>query len=518
MAEIDKLLGLRCPHSGAALPETTRELVKCKYCGTTVRIEDANKYIQYLKGFVIEWIRTAFPLGTGSAYSASIDPIARHNIFIQNILPSLNAEFGRIQSDSFECFATPLIMPPFVKHSLECGPQKDAKSLFAYDAKVTSVQPLAVDSNDQTIVQRMDGLSRAYAHVLIARDLMGKDQTGSYKIIAENFAVAAKALETSNETLGNRLMALSEVYFSIDDLLSKKISESRKRINNAKTLLEETMTKSALDINLSICTSAIEQELEVTKTVSLILDIMESGVGGDPLETVRRVENLFEKIYRCSQGHAPNWKHRFENLGRYSEITKWLCLILDAKRGKTPIKIVSGSGSILFPFWVAEINYTFGTGALWMRKGKYVKETALVAATFPFYQNFVYSPSEVVTDIFSRRPDGPFVGSITGAETSISIGESISRLVQTAILRTASGCTIVPPLSTVSEAKQLMNEYLEQVSNALGGKLQVASCEVSDIVFVPVDLSTGFVNFHGALGWIPPKQVGDLQLINSVAI
>jgi hypothetical protein len=518
MAEIDKLLGLRCPHCGAALPEGVKELMKCTYCGTTVRVEDANKYVEHLKGFVIEWIRTALPLGIGAIYSTSVDTLARHNIFIHNILPSLNAEFGRVQSDAFECFATPLISPPFVKFSLAHGRQKDTKTLFSYDAKISSIQPLAVDADDQTIVQRMDGLSRAYAHVLIALDLVDNGQTGLYKIIAENFTVAAKALETSNKILSNRLMALSEVYLSLDDLLSKKFAESRKAINRAKIGLEEAMAKSTLDINLSICVSAIEQELEVTKTVSLILDLMQSNPEIDPLEIMRRIENLFEKIYVSGQVNVPDWKHRFENTGRYSEITKWFCLILAAKSGKTPIKISSGLGSVLFPFWVAEVNYTFGTGALWMKKGKYVRETALIAATFPLNHNFVCLPSEVVTDIFSRRPDGTLAGSILGSETSISTGENISRLVQTAVLRTAAGYTIVPPLSTVSDAKQLMNDYLQQVSGGSGGKLQVASCEVSDIVFVPVDLSTGFIDYHGTLGSIPPKQAGNLSLINSIAV
>jgi len=518
MTEIDKLIGLRCPQCGAALPETGRELVKCTYCGTSVRIEDANKYVEHLKGFVIEWIRSALPLGLSAVYSASVDPLARHNIFLQNVLPSLNAEFSRVQSDAFECFGTPLIMPPFVKHSFAHGPQKDPRTLFSYSAKLSSVQPLAVDPNDQTTVQRMDQLSRAYAHVLIALDLMDKAASSSYKIIAENFAIAGKTLERSNITLSTRLMALSEVYLSLDDLLSEKLVESRKRINKAKTSLEEAIAKSTLDINLSICTSALEQELEVAKTVLMIIDLVESGMRAESLEIVRRVENLFETICTCSQVNSPSWKHRFENLGRYSEITSWLCMSLDAKNGKTPIKIAPGIGSVLFPFWVADINYTFGTGALWMRKGKCVKETALAVASFPLYHSFVQSPSEVVTDIFSRRPDASLAGSIIGSEISISTGETISRLIQIAMLKTASGFAIVPPLSTVSEAKQLMNDYLQQVSRRLGGKLQVASCEVSDIVFVPVDLNTGFVNYHGILGSIPPKQVGDLQLINSIAV
>ena len=63
-----------------------------------------------------------------------------------------------------------------------------------------------------------------------------------------------------------------------------------------------------------------------------------------------------------------------------------------------------------------------------------------------------------------------------------------------------------------------MNEYLKQVSRGLEGKLQVASCDVSDILFVPVDLATGFINFQGTLGYVQPRKVGDVQIINSIAV
>lgn len=87
-----------------------------------------------------------------------------------------------------------------------------------------------------------------------------------------------------------------------------------------------------------------------------------------------------------------------------------------------------------------------------------------------------------------------------------------------ASLKSASGYKIVPPLSTVSEAKQLMSEYLQQVSRWLEGKLQIASCEVSDILFVPVDVTTGFMNFHDTLGYVQPRKVGDMRIINSVSV
>jgi hypothetical protein len=518
MAEIGKIVGLRCPHCGAALPETTKELVKCNYCGTTARIEDADKYLRHLQGFVIEWVRTALSVGIGVASSSSIDPLARHSIFTQNVFPSLNSEFSKIQLEAFEAFSVPLIAPPFIRHTSGYDQQKDPKYLFSYDAKVSSVQPLAVTQDDQGVVQKFGGLSRAFAHVLIGLDLAEKNQIRPYRVIAENFVVAAKSLEGHSEILSKRMLALSEIYLAIDEALSKQTTKSRARVNNAKIILEEVLLKSALDINLSICSSAIEQEIEVAKTVLLINDLIEYNGTGDQMENVDIVEKLFSTTSTICQTSVPSWRHRFENLGRYSELAKWLYIVLGAKRGSSSIKIANGFGNTLFPFWVAEIDYTFSTGALWMRKGKYVKEAALVAATFPLYQNFAVSPSEVVTDIFSRRPEGAFIGSITGSENAISTGENIKMLVQRASLKSASGYKIVPPLSTVSEANQLMNEYLQQVSRALGGKLHVASCDMADILFVPADLATGFINFQGSLGYVQPRKVGDVHVINSIVV
>lgn len=142
----------------------------------------------------------------------------------------------------------------------------------------------------------------------------------------------------------------------------------------------------------------------------------------------------------------------------------------------------------------------------------------MIAATFPIDKTFASAPSEVVTDIFSGRPYGTIGSSITGSEASISIGEGIRRIVQSARLTSISGHRVVPPLSTVSEAKQLMNEYLHHVSVRLQGKMQIASSDISDLLFVPADLSTGFINFYGTLGHIQPKGIGDLTTINSILI
>lgn len=365
MTEIGKIVGLKCPNCGAALPETDKDLQKCKYCGMTVHIEDANKYLEHLKGFIIEWMRTALPLGIGTVYSSSVDPLARHNIFVQSILPRLNSEFGMVQIDAFEAFSTPLIAPPFIRRPKSAKCQRDTKSLFSYDAKIASIQPFAISPEDQTAVQKMGGISRALAHVLIGLDVLNQNHAGSYKVVAENFAVASKSLEPQYEVLSQRLNALSEIYLSIDELLSRNVAKTRLRVNQAIAVLEDAKSKSACDINLSICTNAIEEEIEVGNTVLRIADLMESMGGSNELDVVSKIERFFQAASSFNATLPINWRNRFENVSRYSELTKWLSLILNAKRGSPTLKTTYGPGNTLFPFWGNKCHlYIWDRGSL----------------------------------------------------------------------------------------------------------------------------------------------------------
>jgi hypothetical protein len=61
----------------------------------------------------------------------------------------------------------------------------------------------------------------------------------------------------------------------------------------------------------------------------------------------------------------------------------------------------------------------------------------------------------------------------------------------------AADCRVVAALCTSREAKQLNGEYLQQVSECLQGKLQVASCDVADLVYVLTDFYSGGVSFGG---------------------
>ena len=517
MAEIGKVVGLKCPNCGANLPEDGQDITKCKYCGMTVRIQDAQKYLEYLKGFIVEWMRTALPLGIGPTAASSVDTLARHNIFVYNILPRLTSEFGLIQTNAYELFSKPLIAPPYVKYPYMTRQFGDAKTFFTYDSKIAAIQPFAVSGDDQASVENMGGINLALAHVLVGLDTLEQNKVSAYKLVAENFAEASKALMAQHEILSKRMQALREVYLGMDALCSNNLYDARSRIEQAKVTLEEVKEKSAFDINLSICTGAIEEEIETANTISRIADTMERAGYGDPLSILAQIGKFLEAASSLNNSVSLTWRNRFENLGRYFELSKWFSIILGAKKGTTSIQATGGQGTVLFPFWVADVKYTFGTGALWMKKGVSVTEQAIIVATFPSIQNFAVTPSEVVTDIFSSHPVGSLTSSIVGSETSISMGAQVAGIVQNA-RPSAAYCKIVPPLSTASEAKQLMEEYLQQVSVHLQGKMQIASCDVNNLVFVPADFGPGYLNFNRSLGYLQPRRVGEIQVINDLLV
>lgn len=523
--EIGKIIGLKCPNCGAGLGDSLKEIQKCSYCGMNVHIEDASKYVEHLKGFIVDWMRTALPLGVGMAYSSSVDALARHNIFQFNILPRLNSEFNTVQMTTFEVFAKPLAVPPFVKYPHLISHIGKTKELFTYDAKIAAIEPFAISDDDQNNVHKMGGITRALAHVLIGIDALNRKV--SYKLISENFLAASKSLESQYQVLSRRMFAVSEIYLAINELFEKKVETAKSRIINAKRILEETQEKLNFDINLSLCSSAVEEEIMTAKSINRIAEVMQFSSSNE-LEFLSKISSFFEISSNLEQISSPKWKNIFQNISRYSELSDLFSRIFESKRGESSIKVCNGRGNVLFPFWLASIKYTFGTGTLWMKKGVGVNENALIAATFPLNTNFILRPQEVLTDIFSNKSSWKendfseslisFRNSITGSETSISNGNVITDLITTAKVTPLSGYSVIPPLTTQSEAKQLMDEYLTYLSRTVQGKLNIASSTISELVLLPAYFNNKFIDFSNTLGHIQPENVGNISSIDMLLI
>lgn len=85
---MDEMIELRCKYCGAPLDrgsvESEAQYVTCPYCGTTQQRVDAKAYMDQMMAQIKSWIGKAIPGGFSLSQTDNVDPIARHNIFVNN--------------------------------------------------------------------------------------------------------------------------------------------------------------------------------------------------------------------------------------------------------------------------------------------------------------------------------------------------------------------------------------------------------------------------------------------------
>ena len=93
---MDEMIELRCKYCGAPLDrgsvESEAQYVTCPYCGTTQQRVDAKAYMDQMMAQIKSWIGKAIPGGFSLSQTDNVDPIARHNIFVNNVKPMLDVE------------------------------------------------------------------------------------------------------------------------------------------------------------------------------------------------------------------------------------------------------------------------------------------------------------------------------------------------------------------------------------------------------------------------------------------
>ncbi len=173
-----------------------------------------------------------------------------------------------------------------------------------------------------------------------------------------------------------------------------------------------------------------------------------------------------------------------------------------ARSGQRPVKVLSGSsGSLWIACWVVDLNYTFATGALFMKKGMMMQDRLLLPALFPLNPSrLTQSPEEVLTDVFSLKAPSSYWERMRGKEKSLTqdVGFALDSQLHDATI--PAGALVIPPLSTKFEAERAVNMYLERVRQRLQDKLRMGIPSVSKIVYV-----SGNVQSDGrfAIGSIP---------------
>jgi len=504
------------------------EIVRCDFCGTSQRLVDARAFLDQILLQVNAWVRQALPTGLDSAAVGQIDPIARHSVFSTTVRPKLTTEYTEYRFNCLNALSHPLaVLPSMTNRSIDTNMRP--KDVFLFQAKVRSIMPLAVDDESRQLVAEIEGVSVAYAYLLNNIALMGELRPERYHLMSQNFEAAAKATEGLPRFpgLSDRLAGLSKLSRGLDHLGSARVPEALADFQEAERRLVNARNSASQSYDMAVLLQAIDRELSAARSATFMAEACREDPSGNPASTLARLQALLGLLNSLQDTSYPQWQASFRSPSHHEEILKSVAEIRRAQRGAPTLRIIPGSGTILFPFWAVDIPYTFQTGVLWKTQGVEVTEAMLVSATFPLdYQALSGTdPSTVLTDVFRARERTGFFDEamkrISGRETSISGGGPVREAIQRAAPSPAGGLLVVPPLTTGEDASMLVQHYLirsRQIDRTIDKKLRLSSPRVLGLVFAAGSPSHGSPNLLPGLRGLAPRSVGDLTVLSTIAL
>jgi len=524
-----RVLALRCKSCSAPLTaKPSDEIVKCEYCGSAQRLVDARAFFDQILSQVNAWVRQAMPPGIGSSVTSIVDPLARHMVFTNNIKPRLTTEFGEYRFACLNVLSHPLLILPYMTDNAVVA-KNDPKDIFLFQAKTQSILPLAVDDESKSLLSEISGLSVAYAYLLNNITLMSELKLERYYFMRQNLEAAADALKEIPKYNGlhQRVMGVAELSHGLDLLTNLRPVEAQPHLEQARGLLENANRMVSLSPEMAIMLQAIKMELSIANSARYLAEAAAMSPGGDTAAGMIPIRNLLSILGDLRRNATPFWRPRFQNATHHEYILKTVAEIRRAIAGSGTIRMMSGSGTMLFPFWAIDIPYTFQTGALWKTQGVEVVESVLVSATFPMDQRAFTEtdPRSVLTDVFcARERRGFFEDSyrkISGKETSISGGGPVRDSIRGAQPGRPTGMKVVPPLSTAQDSIAVVQSYVTracQADRTIQNQLKLSSPRVIDMIFVPGTPDSTRPNVMPWLGGLAPLSVGRLEVLSAIAL
>jgi len=497
---------LRCKYCGAPLEKKALEsdspYITCSSCGTSQQRVDAKAYLDQMMGQIQSWISRTIPGGFSMAQSENVDTVARFNIFNNSVRPRVETEYSEYRFAVNSLLANPLITLPFMTDNSAVPSHTSAKA-FEFNARVKSIEALAVDETSRTMVISAEEMASGYAMLINNTKLLQEDKPGRYTLMANNFTEASASFKKIKGywPAADRFLALAGICTGCEKLLNGDGGGSLSYFENGAAQLSKVKTTISTDITLGIMYQAVEMEITQAKILSDIAGFVYKGVAADPLQVL----NVIQKIMSFNYPKTGKWGFLLGNKDRFSEVFSNLSKVLSAKSGGT-LSVVPGAGGYLIPFWDVDLKYSFQTGAAWAKKGVEVIEDLLVPADFVIDAQCLNDPRSGLTDIFSIRPEKSILSGIKGTETSISGGEGIGRLSSSAAQNSPGARKIVVPLSTEKETKKLVNEYLA-LCTSQESKLKLSNPYVKSLIYIPCDIRDGRVDVPSGFGKLIPGRV-----------
>ena len=514
---MDQLVELRCKYCGAPLDreqiESDSPYVTCQCCGTSQQRVDAKAYMQQMMGQIQSWISKAIPGGFSLAQQENVDPIARHNIYITNVKPSIELEIRDYRFALNSVVSSPLIVLPFTKGE-PAKSKHSSSNVFEFNAKLKSIEPLAVDVNDRAAITEAENMTMAYALIVNNSQLLTDTTPGRFALMSKNFKESAEAIGKCKdyEPLVGRLNALSEVCTASDMVLNGDHLGCVTKAETAIGMLQKAKSEILRNPKLAMRIRAVDLEIGQSKTLKSVAEMSVTGTNGDALGTLEVMNKLGSLNYPSDQ----SWNPLLRKKDRDYELFSYVEGIVTA-RSEGTLPICPGDGDILYPFWDVDLKYNFTTGSLFSKKVVEVTEDILIPATFTLSAEALRNPRRGLTDIFSVVPESSIMDRIKGEQDSISGGAGIGRLTDSATDNRPGTRSIVLPLSTKTEATRLVEEYLRQ-SCSSNSKLKLSKPYVKRLIYVPCRMGVDGITLPSAFDRLTPAVLSDPALNSIIKI
>ena len=462
---------------------------------------DVEKYFSQLRADVYGWVRSLVPSATVGVQS--VDPVARSQIFEQSLRGEVSSRLNSASMQLMKIGAGPLFLPPYSGpfQSMVAIVGADPKEMLSQGAKFQGLRPFAVADDQVALMSEAIGTMETLGYLSnVIRIYSGRAQR-SYETISRNFGSAASTLEDDKSRTGAalRMKGLASLSKSTELIIQGELGKADEKLVESEKYLSSSLTEVIRQPSIISWYPGIKAETGMVGSMRSILQSLQVSktYAVNHLEVLSRFEAYVKgfQIARASSGRIVSSGERLDP-ETFKEMSSSFKDVSLAKAG-SPVVNGFGSGNVWVACWLAELSYSFETGALFMKKGHGVQERLLVSGAFTMHPHYIQSsPQFLVTDIFSVRSQSSFSDRIMGREKTLTTGTAYNSLTPSKI-RLQSSTPVIPAFCTRAEAEKMANTYLERVRQQLQGKMRIGIPSVNQLVYVGGTINNGWLEVPG---------------------
>jgi hypothetical protein len=514
---------LSCPRCGAPLPATeSMEIITCSYCGTKQQRVDIEKYISQLRADIYGWVRSIVPAASLSV--ANVDPVARAQIFEQMIRGEVASRLGSVNASLLKVASLPLFVPPYTRafQSIAMAASVDSKEMLSQAAKFQGLTPFAQAEDQSGFINEAVAVSETLGYVANAMRIYSEPGQRSYRTISKNFEAAADSLakDKSRGGAATRMKGLAFMTEGTALLIEGDLTTAETKFAEADQAFASAQGEVMRQPSIASWYAGIRVERGMVTSMRQVLEAVGASRSYSPnhLDSLSKFE-AYVRNFETAKSKAGGLLMSGDRLEpeTFKDLSAFFRDVSLAKAGNSSVNAI-GMGGIWVACWLADVSYSFETGALFMKKGQAVQERLLVSGNFTTMPQYISSqPQALVTDIFSVRSESSFTDRFMGREKTLTTGIGYAALGSAGKGSVPSSSPVVPPLSTRVEAEKMANIYLERVRQRMQGKLRIGIPSVTQLVYVGGAIDNGWLTIQGLPSAMFP-YVGDAKTLVELSI